>query len=219
MPSRYNSKCYKVDEIDFSQNCLSTFVDNNGEDKSYVDYYKKHYGITIKDTKQPLLISRSKRKTVEEADVSKLIALVPELCNMTGLTEQMKADFRVMKDVAQFTRITPAQRQVAMQKFLDNVTNSAEASSHLDTFQPSSPVTRSSLTPSSRPSSRPSGSSTGSTTSGRRRFWCSGTAWATRSSSSWPCTRRSSSGTRSVTSRRTTSPALGSSWCRRGSRR
>ena len=37
--------------------------------------------------------------------------LIPELCNMTGLTDQMKADFRVMKDVAQFTRVTPNQRQ------------------------------------------------------------------------------------------------------------
>ena len=30
---------------------------------------------------------------------------------MTGLTDQMKADFKVMKDVAQFTRVTPTQRQ------------------------------------------------------------------------------------------------------------
>ena len=39
------------------------------------------------------------------------IALIPELCNLTGLTDQMKADFKVMKDVAQFTRVTPTQRQ------------------------------------------------------------------------------------------------------------
>ena len=43
--------------------------------------------------------------------MSTTIALVPELCNMTGLTDQMKADFKVMKDVAQFTRVTPTQRQ------------------------------------------------------------------------------------------------------------
>ena len=35
-----------------------------------------------------------------------------------------------MKDVAQFTRITPSQRQQAMQKFLNNFTDSAEASAH-----------------------------------------------------------------------------------------
>ena len=122
---------YKVDEIDFTQNCLSTFVDHNGVERSFVDYYKVHYGITIQDVKQPLLIHRVKKKTVEEAEVTKLMALVPELCTMTGLTDAMKNDFKVMKDVALFTRITPSQRQVAMQKFLDNVHNSAEASAHL----------------------------------------------------------------------------------------
>merc|ERR1719494_1283152 len=129
--TRYNNLTYKVDEIDFTQNCLSTFVDHNGVERSFVDYYKVHYGITIQDVKQPLLIHRVKKKTVEEAEVTKLMALVPELCTMTGLTDAMKNDFKVMKDVALFTRITPSQRQVAMQKFLDNVHNSAEASAHL----------------------------------------------------------------------------------------
>ena len=57
------------------------------------------------------LSSLSQRKTKEEEDVPKTIYLVPELCNLTGLTDQMKADFKVMKDVAQFTRVTPNQRQ------------------------------------------------------------------------------------------------------------
>jgi len=129
--TRYNNLTYKIDEIDFTQNCLSTFVDHNGVERSFVDYYKMHYGITIQDMKQPLLIHRIKKKTVEESVTPKLMALVPELCTMTGLTDSMKNDFKVMKDVALFTRITPAQRQVAMQKFLDNVSNSAEASAHL----------------------------------------------------------------------------------------
>jgi hypothetical protein len=63
----------------------SKFVDHNGEEKSFVDYYKKHFGITIKDEKQPMLINKAKRNTAEEADVAKLIALVPELCELTGL--------------------------------------------------------------------------------------------------------------------------------------
>jgi len=129
--TRYNNKCYRIDDIDWDMSPSSTFVDHNGQEKSFMDYYKKHYNITIKDAKQPMLISRAKRKTAEESDVAKLIALVPELCNLTGLTDQMKADFRVMKDVGQFTRVTPNQRQQALKKFIDNVNNSAEASSIL----------------------------------------------------------------------------------------
>ena len=56
-------------------------------------------------------MSLSQRKTREEEDIAKTILLVPELCNLTGLTDQMRADFKVMKDVAQFTRVTPTQRQ------------------------------------------------------------------------------------------------------------
>merc|ERR1719154_539626 len=129
--TRYNNKCYRVDDIDWTMTPSSKFTDHTGEEKSFVDYYKKQYNIAIKDPKQPMLISRAKKKTHEEADVAKLIALVPELCNMTGLTDQMKADFRVMKDVAQFTRVTPNQRQQALKKFINNVNNSAEASSVL----------------------------------------------------------------------------------------
>ena len=41
-----------------------------------------------------MLINRAKRKTAEEADVAKLIALVPELCNLTGLRGHWKVAVR-----------------------------------------------------------------------------------------------------------------------------
>jgi aubergine-like protein len=44
------------------------------------------------------------RKTERE------VALPPELCLMTGLNDAMRADFRLMKDLAQITH-TDAQRK------------------------------------------------------------------------------------------------------------
>jgi len=129
--TKYNNKCYRIDDIDWDLSPSGKFLDHSGQDKMFLEYYKKQYNITIKDPKQPMLISRSKRRTNDEKDTDQLIALVPELCNLTGLTDQMKADFRVMKDVAQFTRVTPNQRQQALKKFIDSVNNSAEASSIL----------------------------------------------------------------------------------------
>ena len=38
------------------------------------------------------------------------VSIVPELCFMTGLTDAMRADFRLMKDLAQITH-TDAQRK------------------------------------------------------------------------------------------------------------
>jgi hypothetical protein len=83
--TRHNNKCYQVDDIDWEMSPGSKFVNHNGEEKSFVDHYKKHFGITIKDEKQPMLINRAKRHTAEEAVVAQLIALVPELCDITGL--------------------------------------------------------------------------------------------------------------------------------------
>ena len=46
------------------------------------------------DSNQPLLINKD-RKTGNE------VALIPELCQLTGLTDQMRQDFRLQKDLAQ----------------------------------------------------------------------------------------------------------------------
>lgn len=40
---------------------------------------------------------------------------------MTGLTDKMRADFKVMKDIAEYTRISPNQRQLALRKFIRSV--------------------------------------------------------------------------------------------------
>ena len=54
-----------------------------------MDYNKKQYNIAIKDPEQPILISKAKKKTHEEAN-AKMIALLLELSNMTGLTDKME---------------------------------------------------------------------------------------------------------------------------------
>jgi aubergine-like protein len=60
--TRYNNRTYKIDDIDWNTTPDFKFK-KNGEAMSLIDYYKKHYNITIKDLKQPLLIHRYKQKT------------------------------------------------------------------------------------------------------------------------------------------------------------
>jgi hypothetical protein len=43
--------------------------------------------------------------------------LVPELCYITGMSDAMKNDFRVMKDIAEHTRLVPKLR-VEVRKIL-----------------------------------------------------------------------------------------------------
>lgn len=58
----------------------------------------------------------------------RIICLIPELCYLTGLTDQMRNDFSVMKSIAEYTRLTPSSRMHALQKFVDNVNRNSDAS-------------------------------------------------------------------------------------------
>ena len=82
---------------------------------SYKDYYKTRYNENISDPNQPLLINKD-RKTGNE------IALIPELCQVTGLTDSMRADFRLMKDLAEIVH-TNADRKVSECKNLLEIFN------------------------------------------------------------------------------------------------
>ena len=75
----------------------------------------------IRDENQPMIVSKLKRRTTHEKDVERLILLVPEICHVTGLTQAMRSDFTVMKDVAVHTRLSPADRQQSLQRYLKRV--------------------------------------------------------------------------------------------------
>jgi len=129
--TRYNNKSYKVDDIDFNSSPKDSFTNEKGEKLTYVEYYKRQYGIDIRDPDQPMLINRPKKKAVGEEDVEKLICLVPELCLLTGMTDTMRADFRIMKEVSNFTRLNPIKRQEAIKKFVESVNGNEVAKAHL----------------------------------------------------------------------------------------
>ena len=60
MFSSYNNKTYRIDEIAWDKTPTDEFEGRNGEKKSYMKYYAEKYNRTIKDPKQPLLISIAK---------------------------------------------------------------------------------------------------------------------------------------------------------------
>lgn len=82
----------------------ATTFDKQGTQISYAEYYKTRYNENVADANQPLLINKD-RKTGNE------VALIPELCQLTGLTDTMRADFRLMKDLAGIVH-TNAERKV-----------------------------------------------------------------------------------------------------------
>lgn len=132
--TRYNNRTYRIDDIDFSLTPSSMFETSHGP-ISYVDYYKKHYAIEIKDLKQPLLISRKERRISGKPQPEELtFCIIPEISYLTGLRDEIRNDVRVMRDLATHTRVSPNQRMYSFKKFVDNVNKSEESKKLLSSW-------------------------------------------------------------------------------------
>lgn len=91
--SKAGKHTYKVERIDFEKTPSDTFTKKDGTEISFGEYYKQQYQLDIRDRNQPLLVSKNERTGNE-------IYLIPELCEMTGLTDKHRADFRLMKELS-----------------------------------------------------------------------------------------------------------------------
>ncbi|KAL6425964.1 hypothetical protein ACFW04_008931 [Cataglyphis niger] len=105
----YNNNTYRIEDVDFSTTPASSFPLKNGDKITYIDYYKKKYGIVIKNQRQPMLVTKSKTKDRQAAEAER-VYLIPELCRATGLTDFMRENYRLMASVATHTRLNPKAR-------------------------------------------------------------------------------------------------------------
>ncbi|KAM4796588.1 piwi-like protein 1 [Rhinophrynus dorsalis] len=117
--TKYNNRTYRIDEICWNMTPQSTFKKSDGTDISFVEYYRTQYNKEIRDLRQALIANIPKR--VKPGESKGPIILVPELCNLTGLTDRMRSDFNVMKDLAVHTRLAPDQRERQVGRFLNYI--------------------------------------------------------------------------------------------------
>eukprot|EP01117_Protostelium_nocturnum_P016842 TRINITY_DN6745_c0_g2_i1.p1 TRINITY_DN6745_c0_g2~~TRINITY_DN6745_c0_g2_i1.p1 ORF type:complete len:994 (-),score=216.74 TRINITY_DN6745_c0_g2_i1:22-3003(-) len=123
--TRYSNRIYRIDGIDWEKNPLSTFKKRGcAEDYSYVKYYCSMYNRAINDLNQPLLMHNHHRKSGPD----ETIYLIPELCSMTGIAENMKADPKIMRDIAEHARVKPPERGAQITSFVQTILNRPEAS-------------------------------------------------------------------------------------------
>ncbi|KAM6298089.1 piwi-like protein 1 [Aegotheles albertisi] len=127
--TKYNNRTYRVDDIDWDGNPRCSFLRSDGSEISFVDFYKKQYSQEITDLNQPLLISQSKKKRGNIMPGP--VALVPELCYLTGLTAKMRSDFNMMKDLAVHTRLPPDRRRHEVKKLIDCIQEDDNAQKEL----------------------------------------------------------------------------------------
>jgi len=94
---------YKIDDIDFQLSPQSKFQLRGGEETSYAEYYAKKYNRSLNEPRQPLLIHRKKKDGVP-------IHLMPELCVLTGQSNEMRQNFQLQKDLNRIIKPNPQKR-------------------------------------------------------------------------------------------------------------
>lgn len=112
----YTNKTYNIDDIDFTMTPRSSFKSLSGDEQTFLDYYKNKYNISIKDERQMMLVSRARERDIR-AGQPENIYLIPELSRATGLTDSLRADFRLMQKISNYTRLSPEDRVNALNKF------------------------------------------------------------------------------------------------------
>uniref|UniRef100_A0A8B9HVV6 Piwi-like protein 1 n=1 Tax=Astyanax mexicanus TaxID=7994 RepID=A0A8B9HVV6_ASTMX len=120
--TKYNNKTYRIDDIAWDHTPNNTFKRGDA-DISFKDYYKTQYGLDITDGNQVLLVSEVKRMGPSGAPPPGPALLIPEFCYLTGLTDKMRNDFNIMKDLSSHTRLTPEQRESRLNRFITNISS------------------------------------------------------------------------------------------------
>nr|AAQ74967.1 Twi2p [Tetrahymena thermophila] len=129
--TKYNNyQTYLIDRVDGQKTPSSTFLNSKTNTQiSFAQYYKERYNIQIRDMRQPLLVHKRKYREAN-TNIQKVeeVYLIPEICNMTGMTDEQRENFQAMKEVATHTKLTPQERyqnSVNNCRFLSSKTSSS----------------------------------------------------------------------------------------------
>ncbi|XP_053319817.1 piwi-like protein 2 [Spea bombifrons] len=129
--TRYNNRTYRIDDIEWSKSPKDTFTMTDGTNITFLEYYSKNYGITVKEEDQPLLVHRPKERKVAQSKIQGVVLLLPELSFMTGIPDKMRKDFRAMKDLTQQIHLSPKQHYISLGKMLKRIETSEQAQTEL----------------------------------------------------------------------------------------
>ncbi|XP_044863624.1 piwi-like protein 2 isoform X2 [Mauremys mutica] len=130
--TRYNNHTYRIDDIDWNKTPKDSFTMSDGKEITFIDYYSKNYGITVRELDQPLLIHRPNERQTPQGKLQRgEILLLPELSYMTGIPEKMKKDFRAMKDLTHQINLSPKQHHASLSNLLHRIEVNEAASKEM----------------------------------------------------------------------------------------
>ncbi|XP_050839006.1 piwi-like protein 2 isoform X2 [Serinus canaria] len=129
--TRYNNRTYRVDDIDWDKTPKDTFTLASGQEITFVEYYSKTHGITIRELDQPLLVHKPKEKqTPEGRRQLQMVLLVPELTFLTGLSD-LRKNSRMLKEVMWEMIQSPQQHYQRLTGLLRRIRDTPDASQEL----------------------------------------------------------------------------------------
>lgn len=129
-------RIFRIEDVDFEITPRSTFKDHKrNRDISYMEYYQTRYEKEIKDPDQPMLLAKENRaKRFDNPDDDGSVYLVPELCNIAGLTEEQRTNNRVKMDLIRSSQISPADRVRHARTFLSKLADNSFVSQKLSAW-------------------------------------------------------------------------------------
>lgn len=130
----YNNKTYKVDDIIFDKTPRTYEFERRGEMINLMRYYKEHHDITITDPNQPLVQCLPDARD-RRAGRTEPIILVPELCQMTGLTESLRSNAELKKQLTQMTQDPPQRRVQKLREFIQTMNAKPEVQAEMNQWQ------------------------------------------------------------------------------------
>lgn len=130
----YSNEMHRIDAIDWDHHPTDTFErKEKGEKKEiqYLEYFKDKYSQSIRNLKQPLLISfkyagnKSKGKKIGE------LRFIPELCVRTGCTDEMKCDTNLSRQMIQATAKLPKDYNTILNDFVKSIPTDQFEKNHI----------------------------------------------------------------------------------------
>ena len=126
----YAKKNYIIDDILFDRNPENQdFQNQEGKTILLKDYYNEAHKIAIKDLNQPLILVKRYDNQQEKAIN---LYFVPELCYLAGLDDAATKDFKFMKKLADYTKLSPNDRVKKTNEFLKLLTETKKDPEHPD---------------------------------------------------------------------------------------
>ena len=106
--TNYNNRTYKIDDLCTGPDKTpeTAKFQKSGRMMTLMEYYKEFHGLTITQPRKPLIECLPSARDRRAGRMAKIL-LVPELCQMTGLTDDVRKDFMIMKKVGDVSRLPP----------------------------------------------------------------------------------------------------------------